>query len=110
MNYRYKIGGEDIILSSAEHEKITKGVKEGKSQFWLRDMKLMINLALAWTITQTSTLTSEQEKDKENQLKLSTPQYRQPTKEELARRKKQKEDWLKSSSFGKPIEKVAVEE
>ncbi len=108
MNYRYKIGGEDFILSHDEHEKITKGVKEGKSQFWLRGGTMMINLALAWLVTPTQILTSEQEKEKEKILRLEAPRYTPPTAEDLARREKMSGKWKRS--FGKPMEKSAVEE
>lgn len=92
-NYKYKIGGDSFILSPEEHEKIKSGVMAGKSQFWLREGELMINMSLAWHVSPTNEPTEAQQAERDNQLRLEPPKWREPTTEDIERRDKIMRGW-----------------
>lgn len=70
-NYRYKIKGEDIIVSYEEHQKILTGQEEGADMVYLRNGKLGVNPKKIDFFKETNLLTEEQEEEREKSLKLS---------------------------------------
>lgn len=86
-NYKYKVGGDEFILSQEEHDGIVNGVKNGQSQFWLRNGTLMINMSITWHIDQTNLPTVMQQEEMDNQLKLTGDKWVVPSDEESERRK-----------------------
>lgn len=103
-NYKYKVGGDEFILSQEEHDGIVNGVKNGQSQFWLRNGTLMINMSITWHVDQTNTPTREQQEKIDRQIKLNPPKYIPPTPLDIERRKKMVENW-KAGKVAKEIEK-----
>lgn len=87
-NYKYKVGGDEFILSPEEHKAIIDGVKKGQSQFWLREGTLMVNMSITWHVQETNEPTESQQEEMDKQLKLESPKWEAPAPEEVDRRKK----------------------
>lgn len=96
MNYRYKIQGEDIILSQQEHDVIQKQIRTGQHALvTLRQGRLGIDTSKTAFFKETVQPTDEEEQTRNETLKLNGAKYQEPTKEDIARRKKMMEDWIK---------------
>lgn len=95
MNYRYRVDGTDIVVSPEENDRIKEEIKNGKSIVYLRNDGLAINVNFIRYIKETDQLTDEQEKVRDESLKLESPKWIPPTKEDIERRKKMMEDWKK---------------
>jgi hypothetical protein len=96
MNYRYRIDGEDVIVSGEEHAKILEGAKNKVNLVILRGGKLGISPAFIRKMTETETLTDEQEESRRKTLRLEAAAYQPPTAKELERRQKMHEEYRKS--------------
>jgi len=88
MNYRYRIDGEDVIVSAEEHAKILDGIKNKINLIVLRGGKLGINPVFIRKMTETDTLTNEQEEARKKTLQLNAPAYQPPLSEDMGRIKK----------------------
>jgi hypothetical protein len=65
MNYRYKISGENLVLSKDEHEAIQKAMDGGRhAVLRFRNNALMIDTSKITFCKETENLTEEQEKGK----------------------------------------------
>lgn len=79
MNYRYKISGEDIVLSSQEHEAIQRQIRTGEhATMTFRGGKLGINTSFISFFKETDNPTEIKSTD--NEWKSSTPQLLEPIK------------------------------
>ncbi|MDE2015903.1 MAG: hypothetical protein KGI72_05270 [Patescibacteria group bacterium] len=63
-NWRYKIDGEELILSEAEHEEIAEGIRRKSSLIVLRGGTLAINPAFIRGFRLTERLTEPQESER----------------------------------------------
>jgi hypothetical protein len=95
MNYRYKVDGEDIIVSQDENDRIKDEIKSGKSVVYLRNDELAINVNFIRLIRETEQLTDEQEKQNDERLKLRAPQWIEPSEESKNKSMKVHEDFFK---------------
>jgi hypothetical protein len=86
-NYKYKVGGDEFILSQEEHDGIVNGVKNGQSQFWLRNGTLMINMSITWHVTQSNDPTMAQREEMDNRLKLNPHKQEELSEKEIEQRK-----------------------
>lgn len=82
MNYRYKISGEDIIVSEEEDKKINEAIESGGGLVYLRDGRMGINTKFVSFRKETTQMTEEQEAERRNAPKLPEPVYRQPINHE----------------------------
>ena len=98
-NYKYTVGGDDIIISPEEHEKIVAGVKRGQSQFWLREETLMLNMAITWHVQETNEPTEPQQEEMDKKLKLEPPKWTSPSPEQIEKIKKMREDFNKKHGW-----------
>ena len=65
MNYKYKLIDKEYILSEAEHKEVTRLYQEQKrSIIYLRNNKLMINMAFIGAINETSDPTAIEERQR----------------------------------------------
>ena len=70
MNYGYKTIDKNIIVSGEEHAQITEQYKSGKSIIYLREGKLMINMAFVGSIKETDDMTDTEIRKRDEYLKL----------------------------------------
>lgn len=70
MNYRYRVGNEDIVVSREEHNVIQAARKVGKTDLTIRNGTLGINLAYTAFFKETNEMTTEQERKVAETLKL----------------------------------------
>jgi hypothetical protein len=86
-NYKYRVDGEDIIVSPKENDRIKAEIKAGRSMVYLRNDELAINVNFIRYIKETEQATDVEEKMSEERLKLNAPTWQEPTAEEIENRK-----------------------
>ncbi len=75
-NYRYRIDGEDIILTEPENDIVKAGIKAGASVIYLRDDNLAINVNFIRLIKKTDQTTESQDLFRYETKKLEAPEDR----------------------------------
>lgn len=69
-NFHYRYTTNSFIISPTEHEFIVEQGKQGRTQIWLRNSTLMINLSLVMSVSPTDELTEIEEQQRDKQLLL----------------------------------------
>lgn len=96
-NYRYRIDGEDVIVSQEEHGYIQEGIAKKLNLVVLRGGSLGVNPMFIRKFTETDTPTALQEKEKYERLRLGVSE-RQPTEEDRERRRELNAKFIKEFS------------
>ena len=93
-NWRYRIDGDEVILSDEEHRQVQDGIAQGAGIITLRGGNLGINPKFVRKFTATENPTDVQIEQRTKNAALEAENYQPMTPEEKQKRRDDHDAWM----------------